>query len=72
MYVALQQFAAILLPPESAIFYPDGNFRGNTMENSGKQNPETGFKSPTEQRRKSSRPQETKRSIDFPTVAVAS
>jgi hypothetical protein len=36
MYVDLQQFAAILLPPESAIFYPDGNFRGNTMENSGK------------------------------------
>jgi hypothetical protein len=46
MYVDLQQFAAILLPPESAIFHPDGNFRGNTMENSGKQNPKTGFKSP--------------------------
>jgi hypothetical protein len=36
VYVDLQQFAAILLPPESAIFYPDGNFLGNTMENSGK------------------------------------
>jgi hypothetical protein len=47
-YVDLQQFAAILLPPESAIFYPDGNLRGKTMENSGKQNPKTGFKSPPE------------------------
>jgi hypothetical protein len=28
---------------------------GNTMENSGKGNPETGFKSPPEQRRKLSR-----------------
>jgi hypothetical protein len=26
--------------------------RGNTMENGGKRNPEIGFKSPTEQRRK--------------------
>jgi hypothetical protein len=34
------------------------------MENSGKQNSETGFKSPTEQRRKSSRPQETTASIE--------
>ena len=42
----LSSFAAILLPPESAHFYPDGNFRGNTMENSGKQNPKMGFKSP--------------------------
>ena len=42
----LSSFAAILLPPESAHFYPDGNFRGNTMENSGKQNPEMGFKPP--------------------------
>lgn len=34
-YVDLQQFAAILLPPESAIFYPDGNLRGKTLENGG-------------------------------------
>jgi hypothetical protein len=46
MYVDLQQFAAIWLPPESVIFYPDGNSRGNTMENSGKQNPETGVQVP--------------------------
>ena len=46
MYVDLQQFAAILLPRESAIFFPVGNFRGKTLENSGKQNPETGFKPP--------------------------
>jgi hypothetical protein len=46
MYVDLQQFAANLLPRESAIFHPDGKLRGNIMENSGKQNPETGFKSP--------------------------
>ena len=30
---------------------------GKTLENSGKQNPKMGFKSPPEQRRKSSRPQ---------------
>jgi hypothetical protein len=46
MYVDLQQFAAVLLPLGSAIFYPNGNSLGNTMENSGKQNPKTGFKSP--------------------------
>ena len=34
------------------------------MENSGKQNPKMGFKSPTEQRRKSNKPQETTPSID--------
>src|SRR5580700_2222769 len=50
MYVDLQQFAAVLLPLESAIFYPNGNSPGNTMENSGKQNPKMGFKSPPEQR----------------------
>ena len=33
------------------------------MENSGKQNPKMGFKSPTAQRRKSRRPQETAPSI---------
>ena len=49
MYVDLQQFAAVLLPLESAIFYPNGNSPGNTMENSGKQNPKMGFK-PPEQR----------------------
>jgi hypothetical protein len=52
MYVDVQQFAAILLPPESAIFYADGNLRGNTMENSGKQNPETGFKPPKQSRKR--------------------
>jgi hypothetical protein len=31
--------------------------QGNTVENSGKQNPEMGFKSPPEQRRKSGAPQ---------------
>ena len=46
MYVDLQQFAAVLLPLESAIFYPNGNSPGNTMENSVKQNPKTGFKPP--------------------------
>ena len=38
--------ATVFLPQESAVFYPDGNSPGNTMENSGKQNPESGFKSP--------------------------
>ena len=51
MYVDLQQFAAVLLPLESAIFYPNGNSPGNTMENSGKQNPKMGFKSPPSRRR---------------------
>jgi hypothetical protein len=49
MYVDLQQFAAILLPVASTVFHTDGSFLGNAMENSGKQNPETGFKSPPEQ-----------------------
>ena len=40
------------------------------MENSGKQNPKMGFKSPTKQRRKSSQPQETTPSIDFPTDGI--
>jgi hypothetical protein len=30
-YVDLQQFAAILLPPESAIFYPDGKRSFSSM-----------------------------------------
>ena len=42
----LQQFATVFLPQESAVFYPDGNSPGNTIENSGKQNPGMGFKSP--------------------------
>ena len=70
MYVDLQQFAAVLLPLESAVFYPNGNSPGNTMENSGKQNPKMGFKSPTEQRRKFNRAQVTTSSIlsiDFST-----
>jgi hypothetical protein len=32
----LQQFAAVLLPLESAIFYPYGNSPRKTLENSGK------------------------------------
>jgi hypothetical protein len=32
----LQQFAAVLLPLESAISALNGNTPGNTMENSGK------------------------------------
>jgi hypothetical protein len=46
MYLGLQQFAAILLPLDSAVFHPYGNSAGKTMENSGKQNPKTGFKPP--------------------------
>jgi hypothetical protein len=46
MYVDLQQFAAVLLPLHSTVFHADGNFRGNTLENGGKQNPKMGFKSP--------------------------
>jgi hypothetical protein len=38
---------------------------GNTMENSGKWNPESGFKSPPEQRRKSRAPQIATLLIDF-------
>jgi hypothetical protein len=36
------------------------------MENSGKQNPKMGFKSPTEQGRKFRGPQKTTSLIDFP------
>ena len=61
MYVHLQQFAAVLLPLLSTRL---ALFQGNTVENSGKGKPETGFKSPTEHRRKSNRPQETTPSID--------
>jgi hypothetical protein len=35
-----------LLPLTSTGFYLDGNSLGNTLENSGKQNPKMGFKSP--------------------------
>ena len=42
----VRRLAAVLLPLESAILYPNGNSPGNTMENSGKQNPKMGFKSP--------------------------
>ena len=42
----MQQFATVFLRQESAVFYPDGNSQGNTTENSGKWNPEMGFKSP--------------------------
>ena len=37
------------------------------MENSGKQNPKTGFKSPPEQRGKFNRPQKTTLLLDLPT-----
>ena len=50
MYVDLQQFAAVLLPLKSANFYPNGNSPGKTLENSGKQIPKTGFKSPPSRR----------------------
>jgi len=46
-------------------FLPDGNSSGNDMENGGKQNPESGFKSPPEQRKKFGRPQKTTLLIDF-------
>jgi hypothetical protein len=45
-YLDLQQFAAILLPLPSTVFHAEGNCLGNTMENSGKQNPKTWFKPP--------------------------
>jgi hypothetical protein len=46
MYVDLQHFATVSLPQESAVFYTDGIPPEKTMENSAKQNPESGFKSP--------------------------
>jgi hypothetical protein len=46
MCVDLQQFATVLLPQESAVFYPDENSPWKSLENSGKQSPKTGFKSP--------------------------
>ena len=46
MYVDLQQFAAVLLPLGSAIFYPNGNSLGKTLENSGKQIPKNGVQVP--------------------------
>jgi len=47
MYVDLQQFAAVLLPLFSTLMEIP---QGNTLENSGKQNPKMGFKSPPESR----------------------
>ena len=41
MYVDLQQFAAVLLPLFSTLMEIP---QGNTLENSGKQNPKMGFK----------------------------
>jgi hypothetical protein len=67
MYVDWQQFAAVLLHYLPLFSTLTAISMGNAMENSGKQNPKTGFKSPTEQRRKSSRPQEITLSIDLPT-----
>jgi hypothetical protein len=49
LYVDRPQFATLLLPPSSTGFYPDGILPGKTLENSGKQNPKMGFKSPPEQ-----------------------
>jgi hypothetical protein len=48
LYVDRPQFATLLLPLTSTGFYPDGNSPGKSMENSGKQNPKMGFKSPPE------------------------
>ena len=36
MYVDWLQFTTVLLPLDSTVFYPDGNFLGNTVEQSGK------------------------------------
>jgi hypothetical protein len=41
-----------LLPLTSTGFYPDGNFPGKSMENSGKQNPKMGFKPPEHSRKR--------------------
>jgi len=46
LYVEPPQKTTLLLPLTSTGFYPDGNSPGNTMENSGKWNPQSGFKSP--------------------------
>jgi hypothetical protein len=40
------RLAAVLLPLPSSVFSRLAVFLGNTMENSGKQNPKMGFKSP--------------------------
>jgi hypothetical protein len=50
---------------DSVVFYPDGNSQGNTMENSGKQNPESGFKSPPSRGEKSADQKKTKVLADF-------
>ena len=52
MYVERLQLTTIFLPLLSAGCYRDGNSPGKPLENSGKQNPKMGFKSPTEHRRK--------------------
>jgi hypothetical protein len=46
LYVDRPQFTTHLLPLTSTGFHPDGNSPGKYMENSGKQNPKMGFKSP--------------------------
>jgi hypothetical protein len=46
LYVETPQKTTLLLPLTSTGFYPDGNSPGYTLENSGKQNPKMGFKSP--------------------------
>jgi hypothetical protein len=70
LYVGRLQLTTIFFPLDAAVFYPDGNSAGKTMEKSGKQNPKTGFKSPTGQRGKSNRPQESTPSIDFPAEGI--
>jgi hypothetical protein len=42
----VRRLAAVLLPPPSSLSTRLALFQGNTVENSGKGNPETGFKSP--------------------------
>jgi hypothetical protein len=46
LYVDSPQKTTLLLPSSSTGFYADGNSAGKRMENSGKQNPKMGFKSP--------------------------
>jgi hypothetical protein len=45
----VRRLTTIFFPLDSVVFYPNGKSPGNSMENSGKQNPEMGFKSPPEQ-----------------------
>jgi hypothetical protein len=42
----VRRLTTILFPLDSVVFYPNGKSPGNSMANSGKQNPKMGFKSP--------------------------